>query len=373
MRLFRMELYKLCHRKIVIVGACCLVTIMLLFGAMKVSEEWTYIDGTTYEGYEAIQKDREITEGFRGVLTDDKVDAIIEKYGFPKVVVDNSGSFRDSNYLNAFVTDYLSDGFMRGWREGEYQAATCTYPISETELGAVKELTGREIMLEYANGWSFFIDILDIGIILASILVLFSISVLFAGEKQAKMVPLLFTTREGRTKDIYIKITAAFLITVCIWLMVVFLDLMMCGLIYGFDGLDSLVGTSITWYIMARNWSVTIWTVRHYLMVILFRSFIGMMMLCATTVYISARCQSSFHAVSIAATTWGLPILLWFLLPDGFRLLRILIYASPLYHGMSSSIFDINGIWPVLAVVAVVWSVICIVRAYWKYKRQQAA
>lgn len=372
MRLYWMELYKLCHRKIVIVGTFCIVAILLLFCAMKVSEEWAYIDGIMYEGYEAIQKNRQITEEFKGVLTDEKVDGIIEKYGFPQLVVENYSGFRDSNFLNAFVVDYLADGFMRGWSEGEYQISTCTYPVADTELGAARELTGKEIVLEYTNGWSVFVDILDIGMILASILTLFSVSIVFAGERQAKMVPLLFTAKEGRKKDIYIKMTAAFTVTVCIWLMVVVLDLVLCGLIYGYDGLDSLVGvTKITRFIMAQSWSVTIWTIRHYLTVILFRSFIGIVMLCATTVYISAGCRSSFHAVSIASIAWGMPLLLWFMLPNGFYLIRILIYASPFYHGKSSSIFDVNGIWPALAEIAAAWSMICIVRAYGKYKRQQ--
>lgn len=375
MKLYRMELYKLCHRKIVIVGVFCVVGILLFFFAIKVLDEMTYVDGVTYTGYQAVQVNRHITEEFKGVLTDEKVDAIIGKYGFPQEVVRDYGGFWDSNFLNDFVVEYLADGFMRGWEEGEYQISTMTYPIAETELGAARELTGKEILLAYTNGWGVFVDVLDVGMILACILILFSVSILFAGERQKKMLPLLFTTKEGKKKDIYVKIAAAFTVTICIWLTVVLLDVILCGLVYGYDGLESFVGiTNISFFIMAQSWSVSIWTVGYFLMIVLFRSFIGVMMLCAVTVFISADCRSSFHAVSIAAVCYGLPLLLWFIMPGGFifSLIRLLIYASSFYQCMCNSIFDVSGIWHILAVIAVVFSVICVFAAYWKYRRQQA-
>lgn len=369
-----MELYKLCHRKIVIVGTFCVIVILLFFFAMKVSEESAYVDGTTYHGYQAVQVNRQITEEFKGILTDEKVDAIVEKYGFPQEVVRNYGGFRDSNFLNDFVVKYLADGFMRGWNEGEYQISTMTFPIAKTELGAVRELTGQEIMLAYTNGWGVLIDTMQVGMVLACILILFSVSVLFTGERQKKMLPLLFTTREGRKKDIYMKIAAAFTVSFLIWLMVILLDFLLCGLVYGYDGMDSFVGaTNISFFITAQSWSVTIWTVKYFLIVVLFRSFIGVILLCAVTIFISAGCWSSFHAVSVAAVSYGLPVLLWFIMPRGFlfSLIRLLIYASPFYQCMGTSIYDVGRIWPMLAVVAVVFSLICVTAAYWKYKRPQ--
>ncbi len=370
MKLYRMELYKLCHRKIVIISAFFMFVIQMLFCAMKVSEEWTCVDGVLYNGYEAIEKNRQITEEFQGVLTDEKVNAIVEKYGFPQEVVQNYGNYRDGNYLNVFVAEHLSDGFFHGWNEGEYRIATRTYPIADTELGAARELTGQEIVLEYTNGCSVFVDMLNGGTVLSSILILFMASVLFAGERQTKMIPLLFTSKEGRKKDIYMKIAAVFTVTVCIWSVMVLSCFILCGAIYGFDGLDSLVGmTKITLGLLAKSWSVSIWTVRHFLAVVMFRSFISVIMLCATTIYISARCRSSFHAVYIALMFWGLPLLLWFILPD-FGI-KILIYATPLYQGMCDTIFDISGIWPMLAQIGVAWSFFCVVIAGFKYKKQQ--
>jgi len=369
-----MELYKLCHRKIVIAGTVCIIGILLIFFAMKVSEEWAYVDEVIYEGHQAVQVNRQITEEFKGVLTDEKVDAIIEKYGFPQKVVRDYGGFRDSNFLNGFVIEYLADGFMRGWEEGEYQISTRTYPIADTELGAAKELTGKEILLAYTNGWKVLVDMLDIGMILSCILILFTVSDLFAGERQKKMLPLLFTTKEGRKKDIYGKIAAALTVTVGIWLMVVLLSLILCGLIYGCDGLDSFVGTTgISFGIMAQSWSVTTWSVKRFLAVGLLRSFIGVLELCAMTGYISARCRSSFHAVSVSAIVWGFPILFCVIFPGRWPfVISILVHASSFFQCMSNAIFDVGRAWFMIVRAAAYSSVIFMVAAYWKYERQQA-
>ena len=67
MRLYRVELYKLTSRKIFIVGAICVITIMLFFFAADVAEERSYVDGITYTGYRAVQVNRQITEEFNGI------------------------------------------------------------------------------------------------------------------------------------------------------------------------------------------------------------------------------------------------------------------------------------------------------------------
>ena len=61
-----------------------------------------------YEGYQAVQVNRQITEEFKGILTDEKAAQIIEKYGFPEKVEKGWYYFRDTNFLNNFVTTYLT-------------------------------------------------------------------------------------------------------------------------------------------------------------------------------------------------------------------------------------------------------------------------
>ena len=128
MRLYKMELYKLCYRKIFIMGVILVIGIMLAVFNTHVAAEEASVDGKCYTGYRAVQVNRRITKEFRGVLTDEKINQIEEKY------------FKDTNFLSRFVMNYLSNGLL----------------IADSDLGAVKELTGQEIMLEYYQGWNTF-------------------------------------------------------------------------------------------------------------------------------------------------------------------------------------------------------------------------
>ena len=86
MRLYKIELYKICSKKMFIYSALASLAILLLyFWSYVISTEST-INGVKYTGYQAVRMDRGITEEFKGALTDQKVAQIIEKYGFPSGV-----------------------------------------------------------------------------------------------------------------------------------------------------------------------------------------------------------------------------------------------------------------------------------------------
>ena len=78
--------------------------------------------------------------------------------------------------------------------------------IAQTELGENCEKLGIAPYLTYTTGWKIFVEMLQFGLILGSILVICSVSTIFAEESQTKMLPLIFSTEEGRRKDVMAKI-----------------------------------------------------------------------------------------------------------------------------------------------------------------------
>lgn len=374
MRLYKMELYKLCHRKIFAIGVVCTVAIMLIFFLMSVAEERTYVDGITYHGDEAVQTDRRITEEFKGVITDEKVDRIIKKYGLPSEVEDHCNYYVDANFLNGWVERYLSDGYFGRWND--YEPATCTFPIADTTLGEVREFSGKEIILEYNNGWPVFLEVLQMGLILGSILILFTLSVVFANEWQTKMLPLLFTTKEGRKKDIYIKIAVAFTVGVSVWLGVVALDFLLCGIVYGFSGLNCMVGLMKGYFINTYS-PASMLDMGSFIIFVLLRYLLGILLLCSLTICISAYFKTSFHTAINAAICWAAPILIWILLPNRrnpiFIAIRMLIYASPLYSIMHGALYESYRMRSVYTVIDVAGFILFTATAYRKYKCRQTA
>lgn len=179
MRLYRMELYKLLYKKIFRFGLLAVLGILLAyFLLVSVGGERTTINGELYTGFAAVREDRRITERFRGVLTDEKARQIIEQYGFPSKVEENYGGFRDENYLNGFVTEQLGNGYYFSW--DDYQISTALQPLAESGLGAAARAAGREVLLDYAEGWGVFLDLLQLGMILGSALIVTVVSPAFS-------------------------------------------------------------------------------------------------------------------------------------------------------------------------------------------------
>ena len=358
------------------IGVGCAAGILVLFFQMKVWEEKTYVGGITYQGYRAIQINRQITEEFKGPLTDEKVEKIIELYGFPQKAEAYSWYYQDANFLNGWIEKYLSDGYYNGW--DDYETASIAYPIADTEIGKAAARAGKEIVLGYSKGWFTFCEVSLIGLIIGSILILFGVSIVFANEGQSKMMPLLFTTKEGKAKDIYAKIAAAYTVAVGVWLGIVVLDFLLCVLVYGFDGLKCITGTTGLTPNVSTYRAITMLSVGSYIVIILLRSLLGILLLCSVTIYLSARFQSCFHAVVSAALIWMAPVLFFLFIAIfdiGGVIIRIirsvilcLIYASPIYLVRYDALWDCYGSRKLLTCISAAGIIFYTIKAYRKYK-----
>ena len=232
MRLYRMELYKLYHNKIFRIGLFAATALLLAyFWFAEVGGEIAAVDGSVYSGYEAVKMNKKITKEFEGELTDEKVHQIVEKYGLPSKLEENMPGWRDGNFLNDFVTRYFTNG---AWENGI--TPTERYMIAETELGENCEKLGITPYLTYTTGWKIFVEMLQFGLILGSILVICSVLTIFAEESQTKMLPLIFSTEEGRRKDVMAKIAAALTFTISIFLWFAVINLALCQVVFKISG-----------------------------------------------------------------------------------------------------------------------------------------
>ncbi len=336
--------------------------ILLLFFLIKVADECSYVDGVRYEGFQAVQVNRRITKEYEGVLTDEKVKSIVEKYGFPGKVDENTG-YRDANFLNEFVEYYLSDGYCLDW--DDYKTATCVYPIADTDLGEAARITGKNIELGYTNGWNTFTDLLQGALLIGGILVLIGISPVFSGERQTKILQLLFTAKDGLKKDICAKIAAAFTVGICVWFVIVVTALALCGMVYGFSGLKCMVGT--TWIQGIRSLNtyvpITMLSIGKYIVVMLLRTLLGFMLLCAVTLCISAYFKSTFSSIVISMICFGMLVLMFNLYRIFYNVFgRIIVwlmcdlpvYSSPIYS-ILSPMYDcrsLRGVYVYMAISA---------------------
>lgn len=309
MRLFWMELYKLLRRKAFLAGLFGALAILLLYFCVGiVGEERSTINGKLYTGWEAVRMDRAVTEEFRGTLSDETAGRIIEKYGFPSQVEEGYGGFRDENYCNGFITEYLGNGWFRDW--DDYRISTSLKPIAESELGQTAEKKGEGFFFAYARGWAVLLDTLQLGMILGSVLLIVGLSPIYAEEHQTRMAALLFTCRDGREKDIAIKTAAAFTLAALVYGMIVSAAFLAVGLVYGFDGAKCMSGMVTAQHAVNPFYAISMEPVFRFVSLVLTLDLLAIFVLCAVILCVSAHAAQSFHAVIMSGILWIAPLLI---------------------------------------------------------------
>lgn len=385
MQLYKMELYKIFHRKIFWIGILAILGLMFVyFWFAEVGDERCVIDGRSHSGYEAVQMNKKITEEYAGTVTDEKINQIVDKYGLPSELNENMPGWKDGNYLNDFVTRFFTNG---SWENGV--KPTERYRLKDTDLWkAYKEYNENidsksekndkkqmktEILsmwkfkptLEYTTGWKVFGELLQFGLILGSIMIICVISGIFAEESQTKMLPLIFTTVEGKRKDTSAKVLASFTITVLLYAGITGSAWGLCKIVYDLKGGYNLTGVVISGSMWKTVDKVPFFS---YLSVLLILGTLAFLSLNAITLCISAYQDSMFGAVVVTAICWAIPLLVRIFF-GGF--VWILVDSMPMFLIMQVNLNDIYSIWYVVAVIAVGMLAVFLTKGILHYKVKQ--
>lgn len=385
MQLYKMELYKIFHRKIFWIGILAILGLMFVyFWFAEVGDERCVIDGRSHSGYEAVQMNKKITEEYAGTVTDEKINQIVDKYGFPSELNESMPGWKDGNYLNDFVTRFFTNG---SWENGV--KPTVRYRLKDTDLWkAYKEYNENidskserndkkqmktEILsmwkfkptLEYTTGWKVFGELLQFGLILGSIMIICVISGIFAEESQTKMLPLIFTTVEGKRKDTSAKVLASFTITVLLYAGITGSAWGLCKIVYDLKGGYNLTGVVISGSMWKTVDKVPFFS---YLSVLLILGMLAFLLLNAITLCISAYQDSMFGAVVATAICWAIPLLVRIFFGG---LVWILVDSMPMFLIMQVNLNDIYSIWHVIAVIAVGVLAVSLTKGILHYKVKQ--
>lgn len=385
MQLYKMELYKIFHRKIFWIGILAILGLMFVyFWFAEVGDERCVIDGRSHSGYEAVQMNKKITEEYAGTVTDEKINQIVDKYGLPSELNESMPGWKDGNYLNDSVTRFFTNG---SWENGV--KPTVRYRLKDTDLWkAYKEYNENidsksekndkkqmktEILsmwkfkptLEYTTGWKVFGELLQFGLILGSIMIICVISGIFAEESQTKMLPLIFTTVEGKRKDTSAKVLASFTITVLLYAGITGSAWGLCKIVYDLKGGYNLTGVVISGSMWKTVDKVPFFS---YLSVLLIFGMLAFLSLNAITLCISAYQDSMFGAVVATAICWAIPLLVRIFFGG---LVWILVDSMPMFLIMQVNLNDIYSIWYVVAVIAVGVLAVSLTKGILHYKVKQ--
>lgn len=306
MTLYRMELYRILHRKILwVLFGVMLVWLAFYFDISAVAGEHCKVNQRLYYGYDAIKMDRKITEEFKGVLTDVDVSRIIKRYGFPHEVKADYGDWQDKNYLNGFVTEYLSDGYFYSW--DDYRVAQNVLYLADSALRNYVAGTGDGVDFGYAKGWENFLEISQMSSWFMSVWLIIALSPLFCEEKQNRMRPLIFTSEKGPDVDTKARIAAAFTVSIVLFLALILLLFLVCGAIFGYDGGTMKTGILLH---MREFYRFSQWDIRSFTGLYIFTGFCAMLMLTAVVIWVSSKVDSPVHSMAISVLFWAVPMVL---------------------------------------------------------------
>ena len=219
--------------------------------------------------------------------------------------------------------------------------------------------------LEYTTGWKVFGELLQFGLILGSIMVLCVISGIFAEESQTKMLPVIFTTVEGKRKDTSAKVLASFTITVLLYAGITGSAWGLCKIVYDLKGGYNLTGVVISGSMWKTVDKVPFFS---YLSVLLILGMLAFLSLNAITLCISAYQDSMFGAVVATAICWAIPLLVRIFFGG---LVWILVDSMPMFLIMQVNLNDIYSIWHVIAVIAVGVLAVSLTKGILHYKVKQ--
>ena len=315
--IWKKEIYKIVSRKVI----WCGVLLLLAFVTFRLyAEQKDYsvtIDGQSYYGKEAIEKDRQLTAEYAGILTLEKVQEIYDKYGF--YYYDDKTESNAGNFCSKFVTEQMTN---YNQTSGNDPSQIQFYEGEEWEQNAAP-LLKENLQFDYFYGWQDFQEIYGMmGILLLYVILIIGLSPVFAEEYTLQTADILLSTQRGKKSCICLKIAAALSFTAIIYLMV----------------------TAYIWFI--------------YLLVSL--------------------CRNSFLTVVVSLSLYLIPVVwlkvfapMWILGYSLTRAVNHFMASMPFYLPMNWSFgFTAAQIrWHLLTALAV--AVSCLILAYQKYRNYQ--
>ena len=195
-------------------------------------------------------------------------------------------------------------------------------------------------------------------------LIICGVSTIFAEESQTKMLPLIFSTEEGRRKDVPAKILASFTFTIFIFMWFVLVNLVLCWMIYGLKGFEN-----ISWMVLSQHMLQPVLFLK-YLGILLGLAFQALLSLCAITLCVSAYQDSSFGAVIIAAVCWGLPVLIRMFFGG---IIWLIVDSMPIFLVMTGIVNDIYEMWYIVLGINICFAIGCLVKGLVSYKTKKFA
>ena len=329
-QLVKFEVQKLLSKKMV---WACLLGMAFMICAMIAN--WVYPgevrvryfqDGEliTLEGTEAIRFSQAIAEKYGGLLTDEKVQAVLAEYRMKEedMIENHMDPTREGYYIHNFLYDSFRD-FYQG--DGTYNGAGITEVYGEL---------AESLTVGFSSGWvnliyAMIYTLLSLGCVLTIIL-----APLFAEEYTRGMDALILTGAYGKTKCAWAKIMAGFLVSMGLMAVHILIFTVVYLCFYGFDGWNASIQINDLGVFMDVPYLMSCGQGLLYALLLWFTA--GLI-LTGMSILISAWAKSAFNSLIISFALFVVPLFLpW----NYMGILKIPAKFFPILQMQLSDLFE---------------------------------
>lgn len=279
----------------------------------EINQKWTSLIKTKFQA---------VKENPNNLMSQDEMKKVKKDYiekGYTKEHVNNldNAAFLKPELINGLPygilldADYASGFYNNAHRYAIFQGEIhrSEYAGKKGEVLAVKAeemydnlATDHTAYYDYNLGWIKLISMQYLMPFTLGIFLIITLSASFSGEYSQKTDSLLLSSKHGKSKLIYAKIIAAYLVTVGFWLVVQIMNLMLVVRLFSLQGAHTFV----------QDWSFNnspfpFTQLTNYLAVTLM-SFIGLLFYASVILLVSAKTKGPFISLLISSMVLLFPV-----------------------------------------------------------------
>lgn len=368
--IWKQEIYKTASHKIIWIG----LLLLLLFVRLRLYEErdhyTVWIGGQLYNGQEAIEKDKDLTAGYAGILTEEKVSQIYNDFGF--YYYDEKQDLMVGNYCNQYITRQMTNFNQIDTQKPE----NIKFLGGDSwEQNAAPLLRGN-IRFDYAYGWNDLKETFSfLMITVLFVLFIIGVSPVFSDEYTKNTADILLTTKRGAKSGIWLKMTASFCLSAVIYCIFTAILWLLYQSVYGTQGLNAsavLIGVPLADFGSG--------SILQFFLYAFFLGLAALLLLISMTLAISAMCRNAYLTLIISIAVFLLPyvwmealsiILAPFLSTRLLKAISHFMVSMPFYLSMNWGFAFSRWQVGMHLAVAMLMAVGCAVLGYWKYRNYQ--
>lgn len=325
-KLLRFELRKIFSKRLTQISLILILLFSFVLGFSGYQNKYAF-DGISKEGTgkAAVEIDKEIAAKYEGILTDEKVQQMMNDFASKTNLHGMNAAYLYHNAMQSAAFTRFSD------MDGNWNGIRVSDVFGD-----------EEIRIGYVDGWLTTSQNMVKIFLILSLVAVIMIAPVFCGE-YGGVEHIILASKYGRTKCGAAKVGAGLIAAFIVTLSVVAVNILFAFVLYGREGLDcSVLFAPMPFGDGYIPFNITCGALFKYQILL---AFTGTMSVAGITLLISAVSKNQMVAVVASAAVYFFPIILP--IPESNPLFRY-IGLLPMYHAQLVSLMSVermnNGI-----------------------------